>query len=38
MRDFALEVYFSIWEFAAKYNLAARTFRKASRCCGIGWS
>jgi hypothetical protein len=22
MRDFALEVYFSQWEFAAKYNLA----------------
>ena len=22
MRDFALEVYFSKWEFAAKYNLA----------------
>jgi hypothetical protein len=22
MRDFALEVYFSKWEFAAKYNIA----------------
>ena len=22
MRDFALEVYFSKWEFAAKYNMA----------------
>jgi hypothetical protein len=22
MRDFALEVYFSKWEFAAKYNFA----------------
>ena len=23
MRDFALEVYFSKWKFAAKYNLCA---------------
>ncbi len=23
MRDFALEVYFSKWEFAARYNLCA---------------
>ena len=27
MRDFALEVYFSKWEFAAKYNLAARNLK-----------
>ncbi len=26
MRDFALEVYFSKWEFAAKYNLNAGYF------------